>query len=409
MGNYLTRVKNALTIVKNQGPLSLVKRVRTEIKRALPAEMKYYFISHPMDQTGAPIVLLDLLAEFSEHTKTEKMLLLAPSIDQVNKKLLAGLKINYQLFPTTENNPAINNFIDSIKKHDFVLMNTIAIAYDLRDKLFSLLETGRLNKLHWYLHDDDPKTHFFYKEYQERVEKLLAAGKLIIYTLSRGVHRKYERFFKQKIKLLPYRFKLEQKYFLDRKDSDFSQIRFCVSGDPAYGRKGHAFILASFLSFYYQKYLPNKDKYRPFKLVFIGLNQDFISRQLIDIGRSVLGNQFEYHLKVPRSECLDLEAQCNANICHSYNESLPLNVMESMFMGHFLLRNDCSGLEEQLVAGKNGYFLKTGDVAAFVAALDQALNKKLTSNNDLNNMGKYSQKLVLPYAKNSYYRNFIQN
>jgi glycogen synthase len=48
-------------------------------------------------------------------------------------------------------------------------------------------------------------------------------------------------------------------------------------------------------------------------------------------------------------------ATCNAVICCSFNEALPLYVLEGMSMGHIVLRNDAGGMEEQLAETVNGF------------------------------------------------------
>ena len=91
-------------------------------------------------------------------------------------------------------------------------------------------------------------------------------------------------------------------------------------------------------------------------MTFVGVEEDFLSRQL-DEHRSILGDRVLVYPKLPRDECLRLVRAANVTLCYSLSECLPLYVLEGMLAGHPILRNGCSGLEEQLIADWNGFYL----------------------------------------------------
>ena len=64
----------------------------------------------------------------------------------------------------------------------------------------------------------------------------------------------------------------------------------------------------------------------------------------------------------------------NITICYSLMEALPLFVFEGMLAGHPVLRNDSSGMEEQLEDGKNGFYLDTNDFDQVVATIERVTN-----------------------------------
>ena len=74
-------------------------------------------------------------------------------------------------------------------------------------------------------------------------------------------------------------------------------------------------------------------------------------------------------------------------------------------MGHLALRNDSSGVDEQLDDGKNGYFIDHRDINQFAAKIEMVLNKETSSNEDLQRMGAKSQEMIAPYAIHSYLEN----
>jgi glycosyltransferase involved in cell wall biosynthesis len=126
-----------------------------------------------------------------------------------------------------------------------------------------------------------------------------------------------------------------------------------------------------------------------------------LSRQVISHA-AALGDHFSYHGKVTWLENLAIGAKANFTICYSIREALPLFVFEGMAAGHPLLRNDSSGMEEQLFQGKNGFLLETNDYDQVLATIEKVLNKKKVSNTILAEMSAYSNKIALQQEKNNY-------
>ena len=73
-----------------------------------------------------------------------------------------------------------------------------------------------------------------------------------------------------------------------------------------------------------------------------------------------------------------------------------------MIMGHPILRNDASGMEEQLVDGKNGYYLDSEDYEQVKTAIERMLNKKTTTDKKLASMSVKSYEISKAQEKNSY-------
>ena len=89
-------------------------------------------------------------------------------------------------------------------------------------------------------------------------------------------------------------------------------------------------------------------------------------------------------------------------------EAFGLYIAEGMYMGHVVLRNDCSGVEEQLKPGVNGYQIIDGDLQQFTDVIETILNKAKTSDHALEQMGHASQKMVAAYARNNYYGRLME-
>ena len=91
---------------------------------------------------------------------------------------------------------------------------------------------------------------------------------------------------------------------------------------------------------------------------------------------------------------LEITRDCNAVVCCSFNEALPLYVIEGMCSGHVVLRNGGGGMEEQLDDGVNGFRIDSTDIRQFARILEQVLNKKTMTDARLQAMGRASQELV---------------
>ncbi len=73
-----------------------------------------------------------------------------------------------------------------------------------------------------------------------------------------------------------------------------------------------------------------------------------------------------------------------------------------MATGHPILRNDSSGIDEQLFEGKNGFYLESDDFNQVVDIIEAVLNKSKTSNEGLAKMSEYSNKVGLDQENNTY-------
>ncbi len=75
-----------------------------------------------------------------------------------------------------------------------------------------------------------------------------------------------------------------------------------------------------------------------------------------------------------------------------------------MLAGHPLLRNECSGLEEQLEEGRNGFLLESGNFWQVVDTLERMLHRRKTTNEQLAAMSARSYEMALNQGQNNYDR-----
>jgi len=357
----------------------------------------YVFVSHQLDMSGAPFIAIDMALDFKAAGKNVEFYTYLPTHNQNFAKLnKAGIKPHVLM-----NKDMVPNFIQG----DTIILNTVAHSEVSKEAVFSAAEIGKIKQIIWYLHEDDPEL-LFRPDEQKRIKKLLANGAIKLLVPARKIWNNYVKYFEteENIVLLPYKHIVPPKYKRVLRAKDFDdKLTFILPGTVGDGRKGQLPIFYAFAQFYEQYFKPNPENYRDFELVFVGVSTDFLSRQILDHA-SALDNHFSTHGKITWTQNLDVVASSNITICYSIREALPLFVFEGMAAGHPILRNDSSGMEEQLFPGKNGFLLESKDYEQVISTLETVLNKKKTKSTELAKMSAYSNKVALEQEKNSYTR-----
>lgn len=368
---------------------------------------RFVFISHPIDNTGAPLVLMQVVEEFADRFGVKNVKLVAPNINYTNQQRLRGFGLRVEKAAGGYSDKVLRFQLD-LKPNDYVLMNTIAVHDNYRTYIFNCLQNSTLKEAHWFIHEDEAQFSVIAKQLLEPhnlklIRKLAQSGKLHIYVPSKRTQDSVNRLFKIKsVKVVPLRLDIDKKYHLNRKPAEYSKINFLLSGSPADGRKGQLIALAAFekyLTSYVQK---DPGKYRDFNLHLLSIGDDYISQQIRWIGDSALGDKLKVYASMPYRKALELTSRCNAVICCSINETFALYVAEGMYMGHVVLRNNSAGMDEQLRDGENGYYIDHKDIDQFAKVIEKMLNTEKTSDTELLKMGQISQEIIEPYISNSY-------
>lgn len=368
---------------------------------------RYIFISHPINDTGAPVVLMQIIREYAAKYGGQNIHVVAPHVSPHQLRALreAGVKVDkaahalqYRLIKLQLN----------IKKDDFVLMNTLAVYDNYRDFVLHELERGNLERAYWFIHEDKAQIPGVNRDFVQnrnlaRVRKLADKKKLTIVVPSKRTQDDYNEIIDTKeVRTLPLLVDVPDKYRAPRKVDDYRSLRFFISGTPSDGRKGQLIAIAAFADFMTRFYQKNPKKYRDFSLHLLAIGEDYISQQIRWIGGSLLGSHLKIYPSMPRDEALDLTAKCNVVMCCSLNETFGLYVAESMFMGHVVVRNNSAGVDEQLQEGVNGYLIDHTDVPQIADVLEKLLNKDKTTDQKLQRMGEASQKIISDFGKNDY-------
>jgi len=206
---------------------------------------------------------------------------------------------------------------------------------------------------------------------------------------------------------MPNRIDIDKKKIFSRNEEDFDKIKFVIVGSPD-ARKGSLEVVYAFTSFYNNLYKGNESKYRDFSLTVVGLSDDprYIESKLysdrVRVAAKGLGDKVILYGHQPEHKTLEIIKENNLTVLYSLYECLPRVVFDGMAFGHPLLRNDCSGYEEQLVDGVNGWKTSSEDWQGLVSSIEEIVNKKKTSNSKLASMSKESAKLAEKFTDAKY-------
>lgn len=347
------------------------------------------FVSHQLDMTGGPLVLLDMVEDFknanpqvpvSFHTYNPADRINIRRLNKIGIKPILHLGRDYGF---------------DFNRGDVVVLNTVAYSKQFFDKLFFQLRHGIVEKLVWYIHEDEPEL-IFSKQDKHIIKTLLRDNKIIIFTPAIKSTQNYQQYFSdaQNIRLQYYRLSLPITHDRVLDESDFDKLRFILPGMVGDGRKGQLPVFYAFANFIKDYYSKRPEKYRDFTLDFVGMGDDFYSRQIVKHADKSLSEHFTYHPRVDHEESLRLINKANITICYSLRECLPIFVFEGMAVGHPILRNDCSGVDEQLREGENGYSIDSKDFHKITESIERILNKSTTTNHQLSDMSRVSNKMA---------------
>jgi glycosyltransferase involved in cell wall biosynthesis len=372
-------------------------------------EKKYIFISHPMTMTGAPMVLLDVIEEVVEKYGPKNILLVTPSMTDDVKARVARLGIR----STRAVHGLGFRFVRAqlgIKPDDFVMINTIAIYDNYRDFIMLWLKLGRLKTAHWFIHEDPAQIPNVNPPFMDapnikRIHNRIESNKLHVYTPSQRTSSEYgEIFSTDKINSMVLKVHVADRFIRERKVQDYQEINFYLQGTPSDGRKAQLLFLSALQKFYLTSYRDNPKLYREFSLHLVAIADDYISKQI-----KWIADGFDDRVKVygsmPKDDAMEVADACNAVVCLSLNETFGLYIAEGMLMGHILLRNNSSGIDEQLVEGKNGYQIYNEDIDQIVQTIEKVLNKNM-SDKKLHAMGRVSLDLASEWPNNTFLDKF---
>jgi glycosyltransferase involved in cell wall biosynthesis len=369
---------------------------------------QFIFISNPINNTGAPVVLLQVVEEYVGKYGANRVRVITPGVDeptQEEKLKKMGVRVEQAVFGIGF------HFIRAqlaLQQDDVVIMNTAAVYDTYRDFILLWLRNGRLKHAYWFIHEDIAQLPIIHKEFLDKrnlaqVAQLVKAHSLSLLFPSKRTADEYKDLLQiDHATAVNLRVEVPAEFQKPKVETDFDSIDFLLSGTAGDGRKGQVLAISAFYTFLKDYYEKNPESYRQFTLHLVAVDMThYISQQIRWISNSTLRDHVKIYESLPKEEAMKVTADCNAVICCSLNETFGLYIAEGMLMGHVVLRNDVAGVDEQLVEGKNGFRIDHTDMQQFSKVLEKILNKK-TTNEELLSMSQTSQQIMQKYSDTSY-------
>jgi glycosyltransferase involved in cell wall biosynthesis len=376
--------------------------------RSSDSRRNYVFLSQRIDNTGAPLVLLEIIEELASIYSSAAFRVLAPEITENQRKRLdaVGVKIGHS--SSTFGRRSVHDQLD-LAKNTFLLLNTVAVPENYQQFVLGALERQHVDHAFWLVHENTSQLAFMAPRMLESkkriaaIRELIDQGRITFLAPSKEIQRQYRALFDtENIKLLTYNIRLDERYCASRRIEEYQALRFLLVGPAPDGRKAQMIAMTAFSEFLQTAYRSEASGYREFSVTLLPLGDDYVSRQIRTIGRTALGERLKWYPAMSHAKVLDLVRECNVTLCCSFEEAFPISVAEGMSMGHVLLRNEVGGLEEQLATGENGYYIDATDIGQFAHTLEEILNRKKTPDDKLHAMGLASQERIAPYRNNAY-------
>jgi glycosyltransferase involved in cell wall biosynthesis len=369
-------------------------------------EPQFIFISHPIDNTGAPSVLLQIVEEYASKYGPDRVRLIAPGITKAQENHLKSLGITIEKAVHAANLHFIRLQL-GLRQDDFILMNTVAIYDNYRDFVLLWLRLGRLNHAYWFIHEDIAQipiinAGFSRTQNIQGIRGLINGKKLSMLYPSKRTSQEYKDKYSFTGRVVDLRVDVPTIYTKRRSADDFDEINILLSGTSSDGRKGQILALSAMQHFLGEYYKLNPSIYRRvhLNLLAVGAN-DYISKQIRWIASSVLKDYVSIDESMPKNDALKLAHKSNVVLCCSLNETFGLYIAEGMLMGHILIRNNSAGVDEQLIDGQNGILIDHTDIKDVSRAIEYLANKK-TTNRQLSKMSTKSQQIMKTYTDSSY-------
>ncbi len=165
------------------------------------------FLSPPMNNSGAPHVLMDVVEEFAGRPGTVRLLSAVIPPELRERAHACGVRVERA---AAVMGPTLVGLQLALRKDDFVLMNTVAISRSYLDFALDSLERGKLAHAYWYIHEDvhqlPVRRRFYSARDPIRVRRLMPQRRLTILVPSHNVKAQYDALFNaDTTRLLPHR------------------------------------------------------------------------------------------------------------------------------------------------------------------------------------------------------------
>jgi glycosyltransferase involved in cell wall biosynthesis len=388
----LELIRFGLRNIKTQGLFKTIDRTRRYFiskkhysrSRSEESSQRAMLFVHQLDYSGSPLIAteiaVNLMSRLKEFNLTKIVIYCFGMVDKNLAKLLREKGV--QVLRVEQ------NYVPRIKSTDLVIINGLAQSENLFREIIK--ESKSLEQTPIILaHEDRPLIHSS-QEILNQIGNTVNSGHIRILSPSLGTTRNLQRVLKSSlIETQPYSINSYPKCA----ENFDAGLNIHLTGSTYDFRKNQhlALVLISLID---RKIKIEPLKYRKIHLTLIGVDEDtFYGNSILKLAES-MKDFVTIHPRTTKEEAIEIMKTCNTVLCVSEYEALPLFVCESMAMGQIVLRNNCSGVDEQLVQGKNGILLDLSNLHDAIEQILILLDRDKTSNEQLKEMGISSRALV---------------
>ena len=322
----------------------------------------FWIYTHNFTNTGAPLVLADVVRELAETGIQSQIRLISwgGKHDQRHSKLHYELSLEGFFCKIL----ALDELPPTPRVNDRILLNSLALPEDVANLAQTWLEQGKISRLDWYAHEANPKIWLPRPDQSKRLKLLLENKNIFLKVPSCLILDRYQSWLGYSGNKLGCQ---TPKLCIDRKaqvlfDSprpSFDKLHFQLTAMAGAGQKGHLWLLQVI-----ERALAHSDSQqkhlRPIELSFIGLEEGpyaAFTREVIRRGQALLGDSFHWTYHGSKQDALAAMVKANLSVSCSLEETFSLVSAESMALGQPLLRSQTGGWSEQLDPGMNGFDL----------------------------------------------------
>lgn len=246
-----------------------------------------------------------------------------------------------------------------------------------RKTIFIYLSKLFRKKVIYHIHGANYK--LFYPKYPRTITHVIKKCDLVI-----ALSESWKDFFEKNIR--PRKIEVLKNVVENPRKRSITKEPFCVL--VFLGRLGVRKGIYDLLEVIHQ----NSDKYRGYLKLYCGGDGE-VDKFLALLKEYQLEDMVQYVGWIKGEKKYELLSKADAYVLPSYNEGLPISILEAMSYKLPIISTNVGGIPEILENGKNGFLIEPGDKKALEKALDAIIN----SEEIRKNMGEASFRICEPY------------
>ena len=370
----------------------------------------FWIYTHNFTNTGAPLVLADIVRELAEKGMRSQLRLISwgGKHDLRHSKLHNDLAQEGFCCKILE----MGDLPPKPRVNDRILLNSLAVPENVANLAQTWLEQGQISRLDWFAHEANPEIWLPCFGQVKRLKLLLENKNFHMRVPSQFILSRYQSwldYFGNRLRFQTPKLCIDNQSqaLFNLSVPSFDTLHFQLTAMAGSGQKGHLWLLRVL-----EQVLADSDSQykhlRPIELSFIGLEQGpyaAFTREVIRRAQTLLGDSFHRTHHGSKLDALAAMAKANLSVSCSLEETFSLVSAESMALGQPLLRSQTGGWSEQLDVGINGFDLGLPgpDVRKeHIELIRKLRDPNIITNSELERMSKSARQKAIDFLSVNY-------